>query len=400
MLQLRDYQVEASAKAVEFFRSTNKKDRPIIVAPTGSGKSVVIADIAHTVGATLVLQPSKELLEQNYEKFKLYGGDASIYSASMGVKEVGDVTFATIGSLKDKGSEFAHVKHILIDECHLLPPQEDVFDKHGVMQKKGSMFMKFLASIPEAKVIGLTASPFRLKKYRDPFSGDPFAQINLLMRERPKFFNDFLHVTQIGELYDKGFLCPVRYIELIWDNGDLKPNTTGAEYSEQSVDFALKQQKIHERLPEIIQQSVEKGRKHNLVFVIDVAHALELAAKVPDSACVHALTPKKERAQIIEGFKSGKIKTVFNVGVLTTGFDFPALDTVIIARPTLSLALFMQMVGRGIRLFPGKDECVVLDMCGNVKRFSTLDKLVFEKNVKGLWQLRDDKRLLSGVRMA
>lgn len=385
---LRDYQERAVKKALEFFRLPMTDERPIIVAPTGAGKSIYIAHIANELKeAVLVLQPSKELLQQNYDKYKMYGGLASIYSASFGVKEKGQVTFATIGSLKKKSQDFHDIKYVIIDECHLVPP------------KKDSMYVTFLKQLPYAKVIGLTATPFRLKNYQDPFSGESYSQINLLTRERPKFFNRFLDITQIGYMYEKGYLAPVKPIEMNWEGGNLKYNTTGAEYSEASVDYEIKRQKVLEKIPSLISQSIAKGRKHRLVFVKNVCDAIDLSLKVPNSACVSAETKQKERDKIIKEFKEGKIHTIFNVGVLTLGFDFPALDTIIIARPTMSLALYMQMIGRGIRPHPSKENCAVVDMCGNYKRFGGIENLIFAQNEKGMWQLENNGKVLSNTRL-
>ena len=388
MIELRPYQKEATDKGMEFFQFGDPKEKPIIVAPTAAGKSIYIGHMANELkDPVLVLQPSKELLEQNYEKFRSYGGYASIYSASMGMRDIGHTTFATIGSIKGIPAQFAHVKNIMIDECHLVPPKAE------------SMFMKFLSALPEVKVIGLTATAFRLKKYSDPFSRETYSQVNILTRERPHFFNRFLHITQIDELYALGFLCPVRYIRMQWDGNELRVNTTGAEFTEQSITHALKVEKINERIPNVVKQSIEKGRKFRVVFVNSVADAMDLAAKVPESACVHAGTSKAEREMILHDFRWGKIKTVFNVNVLTIGFDFPALDTIIIARPTMSLALYMQMIGRGIRKSPGKEDCVVVDMCGNSERFGEIDKMRYERDELGKWVIRDDQRVLSGVRL-
>lgn len=398
MFELRPYQKKAVDHGIDFLKSWSHDDKPIIVAPTGSGKSIVIAYIANKMKKNvIVLQPSVELLEQNYEKYLSYGGEASIYSASKNQKEIGSVTFATIGSIYMQSKEFQHVENIIIDECHLVPPNIDKFDKNGEQVKVGSMYTKFLREMPQAKVFGLTATAFRVKKYRDPFSKKPFTQINLLTRERPKFFNRFLHITQIRELYDGGFLCPIKYVPLTWDTGRLVVNTTGSEYTDKSVQDELKNQKIIENIPGIIKQSIEKGRKHRIVFVYSVSDAKRLSEIVPDSAYVCALTDKKERIQIINDFKSGKIKTVFNVNVLTIGFDFTALDTIIIARPTMSLALYMQMIGRGIRLHPGKEDCIVVDMCGNISRFGEIEDISYEKDLNGKWVLRNKDRILSGV---
>ena len=386
MYTLRPYQKDGVEKMIEFFRNGSHDDHPIVVAPTGAGKSLYIAHVASEMKQNvLVLQPSKELLEQNHEKYKTYGEEASIYSASLKTKEIGSVTFATIGSIYNRAAEFQHVEHIIIDECHLVPPKE------------GSMFVTFLSAMPQARVIGLTATPFRLKKYRNPFSGKPFAQINLLTRERPKFFNRFLHVTQIDELYREGFLCPITYASMTWDNGQLVVNTNGSEYTDKSIDWALKQQKVNEKIPALIRASVAKGRKHRVVFVHSVSDAIILSEKVPESAYVCAQTKPKVREQILKDFRAGIIKTVFNVNVLTIGFDFTALDTIIIARPTMSLALYMQMIGRGIRLHPGKKDCVVVDMCGNMSRFAKFEDVKYYKDDLGKWTIRDNERVLSGV---
>lgn len=395
MIELRKYQQEAVDAAIDFFKNGKTKDRPIIVAPTASGKSILAATISHRLqdDGLIVLQPSLELLEQNYNKFKLYGGEASLYSASAGKKEVGQVTFATIGSVVNVAHLFAHVKYALIDECHLVPPRD------GKKKAKASMYMKFLGDLPHIKVTGMTATAFRMKKYRDRFTSEPYSQINLLPRERPHFFNTFLHVTQIGDLYDQKYLCPIKYIPLHWENGQLRYNTTGADFSDDSMEDELKRQRVHERIPELVAQSIRKGRKHRLVFVKNVYDADRLASQVPESAFVCATTKPIERARIIEEFKSGKIKTVFNVGVLTTGFDFPALDTIIMARPTLSMDLYMQMVGRGTRLSPGKEDCALVDMVGNIERFGPIEKIRYEKDEKEGWILHNGERQLSGVRM-
>lgn len=386
MYELRPYQKKSVEKGVEFLKGWSHDDKPIVVAPTGSGKSIVIAYVANEMGKNvIVLQPSQELLEQNYEKYLSYGGEASIYSASLKQKEIGSVTFATIGSVFKKAEEFSHVENIIIDECHLVPPKES------------SMYVTFLKGMTQAKVIGLTATAFRLKKYINPFSKRPFAQINLLTRERPKFFNRFLHVTQIRELYDQKYLCPIKYVPLTWETGRLVVNTNGSEYTDKSIQEELKNQKILQNIPTIIKQSIEKGRKHRIVFVFSVEDAKRLSEIVPESAYVCAITPKKERMQILNDFKSGNIKTVFNVNVLTIGFDFTALDTIIIARPTMSLALYMQMIGRGIRLHPGKDDCIVVDMCGNISRFGEIEDISYETDLNGKWVLRNKDRILSGV---
>jgi len=391
--QHRQYQSDSVEKAVQFF-STAERNRPMMVLPTGSGKSLIIAYIVKQLrGKVLVLQPSLELLEQNYLKYSHVIEEhpdlvpATIYSASAGVKEVSRVTFAMIGSIYKKPELFEDVSYVIIDECHEVPPS------------RTSMYMKFLSVLP-AQVVGLTATPFRLKTYSDPWvRNKKFSKINLLNREKPSFFNKFLHITQIKEMYDLGFLCPINYIEMRWDNTGLVLNSTGAEYSDKSLKEVIDRNKIIERIPGIIEQGFKKNRTSCLVFVRSVEEARHLASITPFSNYVHAETDKDERAKMIKGFKSGNIKTIFNVGILTRGFDYPGLDTVILARPTKSLTLYMQMLGRGIRNAPGKTNLALVDMCGNVERFGKIEEFIIEDDPKYGWVLRNGKQIISGRRL-
>ena len=392
MYQLRNYQQGAVNAAIDFFSSVSK-DRPIIVAPTGSGKSIIIAYIAKALrGEVLILQPSKELLEQNYRKYDDVIKEhpelerASIYSASVGIKEKGRITFATIGSIYKKPEIFSTVRYVIIDECHFVPPD------------RSSMYMQFMSKI-NAQVIGLTATPYRLKTYSDPFNGQKYSKINLLNRELPRFFNRFLHITQTSQMYAENHLSPVNYIEMSFDGSFLKFNSTGAEYSDDSMKEAMERNKIIKKIPLVLKQAYEKEQKSCLVFVRTVEEARQLAKEVPFSDFVYAETKKAERSQIIKRFKNGDIKTLFNVAVLTVGFDYPALDTIIVARPTMSLALFVQMVGRGIRKADGKERCALVDMCGNLQRFGKLEELRIEDDREYGWVLRNNKQILSGRRL-
>lgn len=392
MYTLRSYQEEAVTHAVDFFNSVGKH-RPILELPTASGKSIIIAHIAKSLKSNvLVLQPSKELLEQNYIKYAEVTAEhpelppATVYSASVGIKERGQVTFATIGSIYKNPELFSDVEYVIVDECHFVPPKRD------------SMYVSFFSEI-DAKVLGLTATPYRLKTYTDPFSGKKYSKINLLNREKPSFFNKFLYNVPTSRMYEEGFLCPVNYITMNWDGSFLEFNSTGAEYSENSVKEALERNQIIQRIPGIVNQAFQKGQRSCLVFVRSVEEARHLASITPFSEYLHALTPKKDRARIIKSFKNGGIKTLYNVAVLTTGFDYPELDTIIVARPTMSLALFVQMVGRGIRIAPGKEKCSLVDMCGNLERFGRLEELRTENDEKEGWVLRNDTRILSGRRL-
>ncbi|MCO6500054.1 MAG: DEAD/DEAH box helicase family protein, partial [Vicingus serpentipes] len=155
MYELRDYQKEAVDLAVEYIFNRKNNAKPIIVAPTGAGKSLYIANIIKNSGKkAIVLQPNVELLLQNYEKYIEYGFEASIYSNSAGEKNLSDVVFATIGSLISISDEILRMKYdiILVDECHY-------------MCKKGSQVDRFIKHTKIKKVIGLTATPIMLYNF-------------------------------------------------------------------------------------------------------------------------------------------------------------------------------------------------------------------------------------------
>ena len=221
MYKLRDYQQKTSDAAVNFFANKAKKNNAIMVLPTGAGKSLVIADIASRLeGHTLVFQPSKEILEQNYLKLCSYGIlDCSIYSASFGRKEISRITFATIGSVVNHPELFQHFKNIIIDECHLVNPKE-------------GMYKSFLSML-KCKVLGLTATPYRLSSSRDFGS-----MLKFITRTRPCVFSEVIYQVQISTLLDMGYLSKLNYYEmnpLGWNELNLKVNTTGADYTDKSV---------------------------------------------------------------------------------------------------------------------------------------------------------------------
>lgn len=383
MYQLRDYQLGASNAAVNAFESKKGKNG-ILVLPTGSGKSLCIADIASRIDAPLlVLQPSKEILEQNYEKYLSYGmEDAGLYSASVGKKEIKRVTFATIGSIMSKIDDFKHFKYVIIDECHNVQP-------------KGGMYKTFIDDADRV-VIGLTATPYRL--HQNGFGG---SMLKFITRTRPKVFTDVLYHVQINELLAKGFLAHLNYYDLTCvDLSRVKSNSTGSDYDDASLYSEYKRSNYMERLENTVNRLLKPKngipRKGILVFTRRVLEAEMLSRKIESSAVVSAETPKKEREAILAKFKKGEIKVVINAQTLTTGFDYPELDTVVMARPTKSLALWYQCVGRAIRPSANKEGWII-DLCGNIKRFGKVEELKLCKDERGLWCVRSNGKQLTNV---
>ncbi len=385
---LRDYQQAASDKAVAFFMDKKKKHNAVMVLPTGSGKSLVIADIASRLeGHTLVFQPSKEILEQNFKKLCSYGIlDCSIYSASFNSKEINRITFATIGSVKSHPELFSHFKNIIVDECHLVNPKEGMY--------------KSFFDIVKCKVLGLTATPYRLS------SSQGFgSMLKFITRTRPAIFKEVIYHVQVSTLLDMGYLAKLNYYPMNpigWDELNLKTNSTGADYTDKSVIREYERIDFYGYLVHIVQRLMnpkEGGkRKGILVFTRFLKEAERLTWSIPGCAIVSGDTPKSTREMILRQFKAGEIPVVANVGVLTTGFDYPELDTIVMARPTMSLAMWYQIVGRAIRPHPSKEYGWVVDLCGNVKRFGEVKDLkLVDPTGRGLWQVNSRGRQLTNV---
>lgn len=381
--ELRPYQQESSDKAIEFFQS-KKKRNAIMVLPTGSGKSLIIAEIANRLNDhVLIFQPSKEILEQNFTKLQSYGfWDCSIYSASFNSKEISKVTFAMIGSVRNKPELFAHFKYVIVDECHLVNSKNE-----------DSMYNQFLSNL-ECRVLGLTATPYRLS-----FDGFGGSILKFLTRTRPSVFSEVIYHVQIKELSDLGYLSKMEYFQVnIVDPSKLQVNSTGADYTDKSVQKHYSDIDFNLKLKEVIGRLIKAGRKNILVFTRFVAEAQELSDYFNGlSEMVSGETPKKERERILNDFKSGQIRIVTNVGVLTTGFDFPELSTIVLARPTMSLALYYQMIGRAMRPHESKSTAWIVDLCQTYKRFGKVENLELktEKPNSKLWAIYSENKQLT-----
>ena len=375
---LREYQEKAVKAGIDFFNGKSKYNA-IQVLPTGSGKSLIIANIAKEVNPILTFQPTKEILEQNYEKFISYGNKATIYSASVGQKKISPVTFATIGSVIRKPHILEDFKHIIVDECHF------------VNAKKG-MYSELFKKLGNVKILGLTATPYRL--VTDGFGG---SILKFLTRTRPRVFKDLIYYVQNKELFDKGYLAEIKYHSTGgFHKSKLRLNSTGADYTDESILKYFNQIRFKDRLVDIVGRS-KNLRKNTLVFTRFIEESEHLVNQIPDSAIVTSKTRKRERERIITGFKKGDIGVVCNVGVLTTGFDYPELETIIIARPTMSLALYYQMIGRGIRPHPGKDSTLIIDMCDNIRMFGHVEDLKINDGGNGKWFISNNGRQLTNI---
>ena len=384
-MQLRENQVLPVQNGVEFFKS-KKAEPSVIVAPTAFGKSIVIAAIAKEVGERLlIIQPSKELLEQNYNKFIGLGGEASIYSAAMNEKEIGSVTYATIGSIVKIAHRFKSlgISKVIIDECDRFP------------REPGGMLRKFLTNAGITHVLGLTATPLKLQTNM----GDdgPFSKLVMLTSRSKKgnFFKNIIHVAQIEEMVKLGFWSPLLYESYDFDTGELVYNSTGAEYTDDSIKRAYKNQNIGGKIIRKVAELTD--RKSILVAVPTIDEAIELATKIPNSAPLYSGMADRDRNRIIDDFKNGRLRVIIQVNILSVGFDHPQLDCIITGRPTSSLSWWYQFVGRVTRIHSDKANGLVVDFVGSVPKFGKVEDLYFKYETP-LWKLYGEgQKLLTGI---
>ncbi len=381
MFTLRPYQQAAVDAVYDFLRA--KTSNPCIVLPTAAGKSGIMSQICRDAvvrwnGRVLILAHVKELLEQTAATIRRIDPDlpVGVYSAGLGSRDTdAPVIVAGIQSVYKKACELDAFNLILVDECHLLPP-----DGEGMYQT----FLKDAKVVnPRVRLIGLTATPYRLK------SGTLVGPDNLL--------NEICYEIGIKELIEQGFLCPlksksgrhkvdcsdlhIRAGEFVASEIDELMNTTD------NVDAAVR---------EIVLQT--RDRHSVLIFGASVDHVTRIKETIErftsqECGLVTGDTPAGDRDRILRRFKgesfqkdllgseTGPLKYLANVNVLTTGFDAPNIDCVVLLRPTASPGLFYQMVGRGFRLHETKTDCLVLDYGGNILRHGPVDAIqVKEKN--------------------
>ena len=376
-------------RILSYLRSND--NRPgIVVGPTGYGKSHIISSVAHEFdGPILVIQPSGELLKQNLGKLIEMGGSATVYSASMGIKEASVLTYATLKSIKHNAALFKSlgVKTVLVDECD-----------HGYSPKAGSEFSKFIKELAPTKIVGYTATPFSLEASRNRF-GDNIQQLKMINLLRPKIFKHFIDIVQIHEVIGAGRWTKLSYITHKFDTGELQYNTTGNEFTEKSIKKAMEVNGVNNNIYLRIKELLLDKSKNILVFVDSIENAEKFASLFDEAEVLSDKTKKKDRASIIENFKdlNHKTRVVFNFGILTTGFDFPALNHIFIGRPTNSLRLYYQIIGRVVRLFEGKEVAYVEDLCGNIERFGYIENLTIEDYPGYGWGVFNGETLITGT---
>lgn len=360
-MNLRPYQQEASDAAYDFIMQC--LDPCLIEAATGAGKSLIIADLAKRINAVsgkkiLCLAPSRELVEQNREKYLATGNPASIFSASIRKELKHPVVFGTPQTVVNNLHRFNNYAAIIIDEAHGITPTLKTIIR-GIQEKNDKV-----------RVIGLSATPYRTR------DGYIFANHYEHGKMAPEVAHDpFFHTLaySIGarDLIDMGYLTPpvIGSAQEHYDTSGLKLKSTG-KWDQSTVDAAFvgRGRLTSQIISDVVAQSA--GRQGVMVFASTIQHAEEIMESLPPelSEIITGKTDKVERENIITRFKAKQFKYLVNVTILTTGFDASHVDVVAILRATESAGLLQQIIGRGLRLDDEKDDCLILDYAENIER--------------------------------
>ena len=388
--EFRDYQKESYKVGFEVLNREARGKRMVsgmIVNPTGAGKGFLVGKLSEDVKEPiLVLQPSKELLSQNFKKFEMFGGKASICCSSLRERTVGGVpyttvngreircdeitrvTFGTIGSLTSRIDELKEmgVKKVIIDEAHL-------------NSKPTTRLKKFLKEVGVTNILGLTATPFYLN------GGMEGSRIEMINRTRGSIFKTIDYVVQISDI-SKDFWSPLHYSFIKTDQNYLQLNSSGTGYTEVSIRDFFQNNSLYTRIKEKVDEARKQGRKKIVVFVPTIEEAEILHKQMKGSLIVHSKMPVPLRKAMVDDFSYGKGDVIINVSVLSVGYDHSEIDCIIDAAPTNSIASFYQKLGRGVRQGKKKD-CEVVDMAGNVGRFGKIEGLKIEDDEQHGWGL-------------
>ena len=368
---LRQYQADAISALWNHIQT--RPDNPCIVIPTGGGKSVILSKITMDVvawkGRIIILSHVKELIQQVAEHIAEASPELQfgIYSAGLKSRDLGyPVTIAGIQSVYDKAEDVGHVDVIAIDEAHRIPT-----DGEG-------MYRTFIDGVkkvnPNVRLIGLTATPFRLQ------SG--------MICEPGNILNKVCYEAHVRRLIVDGFLSTLKSKTTVEKFDVSQVAIRGGEFVQSELQAALMAdaEKVASACLEICSKT--QDRKSVIVFCAGIDHARQVANfireyEVGEVREVYGDTPAEERARSIRDFREGRVRYLVNVDVLTTGFDAPGVDAVAILRSTMSPGLWCQMVGRGLRKAPGKsDGCLVLDFGGNLMRHGPIDRLLITEQTQ------------------
>ncbi len=374
-IKLYDYQEEAIKSLWEFFK-THGKGNPIVAMPTGSGKSVVIAGFIHLIfkkfhdQKVLVITHSKELISQNHERLLQMWPEAPAGICSAGLNQrdyAHSIIFGGIATVKGKAEKFGHVDLLLIDEAHLVSPNDD------------TMYQGFVKALktanPYLRVIGFTATPWRTSqgKLTDPYLTRAGESVPPLFSHVCYDITDINGFKRLLKANKMALLIP-KQTEVALDVEGVK--IRGGEFVEKDLQQAVDKEEVTYAA---LKETIELGhdRKHWLIFASGITHADHICDMLNSlgvsTVAMHSKMPREQADENLRKFKAGEVRAAVNNNMLTTGFDFPAIDMIVCLRPTSSVVFWIQMLGRGTRVHKEKENTLVLDFSRNTQRLGPIN---------------------------
>lgn len=371
-MKLRPYQEDAKTALWEYW--AEEAGNPLIDLATGTGKSLLMASLIVDLTTdypglrVAVVTHVAELIEQNYKE--LIGispwADAGIYSSGLGRRDSGRaITFCGIQTVHNKTAELGHIDVLMVDEAHLIPANSATM--------YGAFITRLRAINPDMKIVGLTATPYRMGEGRLDEGDD-------------RLFDRVVYTYGIADGIRDGYLSPLvsKSTQTGFDLTGVQKR--GGDYVAGALQTAVdKYETTRAAVGEIL--AFGRDRRSWLAFCSGVEHAYhvrdEIRSRGISCDTITGDTAKGDRRRIIEAFKAGEIRCLTNNSVLTTGFNAPGVDLIAALRPTLSTSLYVQMMGRGTRLAIGKKDCLVLDFAKLVHTHGPVDAVQPRKPGKG-----------------
>lgn len=384
-MRFRDYQ-EFAIEAVFRYFEQGGEGHPIVAAPTGVGKSIMIGGFIQRVyqrypgQRIMMLTHVKELIDQNLHKLLTLWptAPAGVYSAGLGRQDVHcPITYAGIASIVKVIKSFGHIDLVLIDECHLISPKDD------------TMYGKVMAALklanPRVRFIGFTATPWRTGQGMLT-EGGIFTDICVDMTGRDAF-NWFI---------DQGYLTPLvpKPTGVRLDTSEVRINH--GEYNLRQLQDAVDKDDVtYAALRETLEHA--EGRNRWLIFAAGVHHAESTSGILNslgiETTFVHSKMSDGERDKRLRDSRAGRYQAIVNNGILTTGYDDPFIDLIVMLRPTKSVGLWVQMLGRGTRplYLPGFDLETTEGRLASIQAGGKVDTLVmdFAQNTRSLGPIND-----------
>lgn len=371
MITLRPYQEEGLQAIWNYFQNGGQGN-PVLAWPTGTGKSVVPAVFIERVMQVwptqrfLLLTHVKELIQQNAEVLRYVWPNVPLGIYSAGLKEKNPampVVYAGIQSAKNNPAIFGWRDLIFIDECHL------------VNQDEVSMYLTFLSVMklinPKLKIIGMSATPFRM--------GQGYITDGGLFTD---IVNDLCSMDGFNKLLAEGFLAPLTPLRTKIQLDVSNVGMAKGEYIQSQLQHAVDVAEVtYQGLQELV--AAGQNRKSWLIFASGIEHAEHIAGMLGqfgiDCAAVHSKNSSEYNDKAIRAFKDFSLRSIVNYGKLTTGFNHPEIDLIGMFRPSMSVPLWVQMLGRGTRPAPGKKDCLVLDYARNTIRLGPINDPLIPK---------------------